>query len=543
MHKLKRAFLLFFGATLLFCVLILPNHPGTMTWAAFMNWPLELPAILLAMVAIGHLRGAASALAVALFLAVALKLADYGSFIAYDRPFNPILDFYLVNAGLGLLRDTVGGVLTIVGVITTAILACVLFLALRYVLKAWAALGDAGWAQARAFAGVGVLASASWAVVDAGHHLEYWRFDQNPPGSAWTSRLMFKRGVEMHATTVDLVEFRAEARTDPMKSLTGALDRLQGRAVLLFWIESYGRASFDNPLYSDTHLATLAEAERAIRDTGMGIRSGWMTSPTAGGQSWLAHGSLASGLWTTDHGRYNAMIASGREWIFHHAQRAGYRTAVFMPAITLNWPEGLAMGFEHVYPAADIPYKGARFNWVTMPDQFTLATYRGLLPPDPRPDFIQVALISSHAPWTPVPDLLPWENIGDGTEFNDMATRGPSPRELWKNRDNIRDAYRQSVDYSLRAVFSHVAQLGDEAPLIIVAGDHQAARFVAGSDSHDVAVHIIGPQEVISMIDHWDWTDGLIPDSQKPARRMDRFRDDFLTAFSSSLDQLTAVNR
>lgn len=531
---------LLLGAALVFCVLILPNHPGTMKWSAFNRWPLELPVILLAMTLIGRWRGVASVVALALVLLAIMKLADYGTFIAYNRTFNPILDLFMINAGLSLLRDSLGGVQTVVLVLGFALLTVLLFLALRHGLKAWGRLAPRGWW--RGAAGAAVVATGGWAVADAGHHLNAWKFERSPPGTAWSSRLAYRRVVEMRATAADLVAFRRDAQSDPMASLTGALDRLEGRDVLLFWVESYGRASYDNPLYSETHLATLAEAEAAIRAAGMEIRSGWLTSPTSGGQSWLAHGALATGLWTSNHGRYNAMIASGREWLFHHAQDAGYRTSVFMPAITLSWPESQVMGFEHVFPAAALGYQGERFNWVTMPDQFTLARYRDLLPEDPRPDFIQVALISSHAPWTPIPDLLPWEEIGDGTEFNEMAARGPTPRELWLDHDDVRDAYRRSIDYSLEAVFSHVAQLGEGAPLIIVAGDHQAAGFVAGSDNHDVAVHFMGPPEVLAMIDHWGWTDGLVPVSDAPVRRMDRFRDDFLTAFTASLNQVTEVD-
>lgn len=538
---MNRFFPLCLGAMLVFCVLTLPNHPGTMRWSAVNRWPLELPVILFAMIAIGRFRGVASAIALVLVAVTFMKLADYGTFIAYNRTFNPILDFYLVNAGLGLLRDTLGGLQTAVLVVGAVVLILGLFFALRHGLKAWGALPFAGWV--RGIAVLGAFASGTWAVADAGHHLEYWRLGKSPPGTAWSSRLAFKRGVEMQVTAIDLVAFRREAKEDPMAGLTGAFDRLDGRDVVLIWIESYGRASFENPLYAATHLPTLAKAEATILETGMGIRSGWLTSPTAGGQSWLAHGALASGVWTTNHGRYNALIASGREWLFHHAQRAGYRTSVFMPAITLSWPESQVMGFENIFPAAEMGYQGERFNWVTMPDQFTLSAYRDLLPPDPRPDFIQVALISSHAPWTPIPKLLPWDAIGDGTEFNEMATQGPTPRDLWKNRDNVRDAYRQSVNYSLEAVFSHVAQLGDEAPLIIVAGDHQAAGFVAGSDNHDVAVHMIGPPDVLAMIDHWGWTDGIVPDDNGPVRRMDSFRDDFLATFSTAVNQLTGVEQ
>ena len=235
------------------------------------------------------------------------------------------------------------------------------------------------------------------------------------------------------------------------------------------------------------------------------------------------------------------MLASGRKWLFHFAQDAGYRTAAIMPAITLAWPESSAMGFDVVIPAADMGYKGDRFRWVTMPDQFTLASYRDLLPPDPRPDFVQIALISSHAPWTPIARMVPWEDVGDGSIFNAMAAQGPAPRELWKDRDAVRDAYRRSVDYALRAAFSYVARRGDEAPLMIVAGDHQAASFVAGGENMDVAVHMIGPDHVLERIGHWAWTDGLIPAADGPVRRLDTFRDDFLEAFTAPAQSAMAT--
>ncbi|MEL6809277.1 MAG: sulfatase-like hydrolase/transferase [Pseudomonadota bacterium] len=518
------------GAVVIFGVLVLPNHPGTMKWSALNRWPLELPVLLLVMMAIGRRWGLSYILASVLVITTVIKLADFAMFSAFNRTFNPVLDTFLIGAGLSLLRDSIGGALTVLAVFGAVAALVLLFVLLERSLRAWTriALG----APLRASAAVFAMLGAGWAVADVGHHLKYWQLDKSPPGTAWTSRLTFKRAVEVHQTTRELARFAEDAQNDDYAQATGLLNALQGRDVILIWVESYGRASFDNPLYTPAHLATLAAAEREIAQTGMAMKSGWLTSPTAGGQSWLAHGALASGLWTSDNGRYNAMLASGQKWLFHFAQEAGYRTSAIMPAITVGWPESIVMGFDHVIPAADIPYKGDPFRWVTMPDQFTLATYRSLLPPDPRPDFMQVALISSHAPWTPIADMVPWEDVGDGTIFNEMAARGPAPKDLWRDRDAVRAAYGRAVDYSLQATFSHVARLGDAAPLVIVAGDHQAAGFVAGSDNMDVAVHMIGPPEVLDLIGHWGWSDGLIPATDGPVRRMDTFRNDFLDAFT-----------
>ncbi|MFN3208309.1 MAG: sulfatase-like hydrolase/transferase [Roseovarius sp.] len=527
-----RALILIVFAAVLASVLMLPNHPSQMTWSGLAYFPIELGALLGLMVVVGRTRGVPALLAMIVVAVTLLKLADLASFAAYNRAFNPVADLFLIEAGLGLLSDSIGSVRTGLVAIGAVLATILLFTLLRGGLKAWGRLDLPRMVRVGAMAVV--LGSAGWAVADTGHHLGAWKFDRSPPGSARTTRVATARIADARETVADLARFRRVADADPLRNLAHRLDRLEGRDVVLIWIESYGRASFDNPGYAPTHGATLRAAQTEIETAGLAMRSGWLTSPTSGGQSWLAHGALGSGLWTSDNARYRAMIASGQDWLFEVARGAGYRTSAVMPAITAAWPESDAMGFDHVFAAKDIPYAGIPFNWVTMPDQFTLATYRNLLPDDTRPDFIQIALISSHAPWTPVPDMLPWEDIGDGTEFNEMAVRGPTPKALWKDRDAVRDAYCRSVDYALRAAFGHVARLGEDAPLVIVAGDHQPAGFVAGSDNKDVPVHMIGPPGVIERIGAWGWTDGLIPAGDLPARRMDTFRADFVRAFTSA---------
>jgi hypothetical protein len=523
-------FLRILAIVVLFAVLVLPDHPDAITPAALSRFPLELPVILLVMLAVGRTFGIAALLAVMLGAVSLLKLADIGMVIAYNRTFNPVLDAFLINAGIGLLGDSIGRPLAYL-VLGLAVLFIIglLFVVWRS-LRIWGAVDNSR--RARVIAGAGAVAFGGWAVADAGHHLGAWTFKPSPYVNAATSRLAVARGQNVQAAMADLAKFNLDARRDVYADATGLLDRLQGRDVFVIYIESYGRASFDNPLYAPTHSATLKGADALLKNAGFVTKSGWLTSPTAGGQSWLAHGTLSSGLWTTDQGRYAAMLASGKKSLFHIAQGAGFRTSAVMPAITLAWPESTAMGFDHVFAAADIPYKGVPFNWVTMPDQFTLAVATDLLPEDPRDDFMQIALISSHAPWVPVPDMVPWQDVGDGTVFNDMAVRGPTPRELWKNPDDVREAYRRAIDYSVQATFHHVARLGPSAPLVIVVGDHQPAGFVAGSENRDVPVHMIGPPVVMESINGWGWRDGLIPAPEDPVRRMDTFRDDFITAFT-----------
>ena len=191
------------------------------------------------------------------------------------------------------------------------------------------------------------------------------------------------------------------------------------------------------------------------------------------------------------------------------------------------------MGFDAVAPAAALGYRGKAFNWVTMPDQFTLAAVERLRAAEPAPLFAQVALISSHAPWVPVPRMIAWDAVGDGTAFDAMASAGDPPEVVWRDRDRVRDQYRQAVDYSLQAVFGHALRAaGKDAPLMVVLGDHQPARFVAQGDSFDVPVHVIGPPDLIARLDGWGWTAGLVPGAAAPVWPMEAFRDRFIAAFS-----------
>ncbi len=307
--------------------------------------------------------------------------------------------------------------------------------------------------------------------------------------------------------------------------------------MIVVFVESYGRTSMDTALYADLHRATLRAGEADLTARGLAMASGFLASPTRGGQSWLAHATLANGLWVDGQTRYGAALASGRQTLFDLAQDAGFHTAAVMPQITLDWPESLLMGFDTVLAAADLGYGGLNFNWVTMPDQFTFAAMDRLLRDRPQNGhlFIQLATGSSHAPWVPVPQMVAWDAIGDGRIFDAMAQAGDPPDVVWRDRDRVRAQYRLAVDYALQNVLSYAARHAEDPPLLIVIGDHQAAGFIALDDRRDVPIHVIGPAYLVDLTQDWGLSPGLIPRSDAPVTGMDRLRDLILEAFSTTL--------
>ena len=208
-----------------------------------------------------------------------------------------------------------------------------------------------------------------------------------------------------------------------------------------------------------------------------------------------------------------------------------------MPAISLVWPEGGYYGYDKIYDAHNFGYQGLPFNWVTMPDQYVWSALHERERGDGirRPVMAELALISSHAPWTPVAQLLPWEQVGDGRAFDIQAQSGLSPEEVWADVDSIRDHYRQSIEYMLQTLVSYVQEYGDEDLVVMVLGDHPAAPFITGdSEDKQVPVHLLAHDPaVIEAVADWQWQPGLLPDDDAPVWRMDRLRDQFIEAFSN----------
>ncbi|MEX3015447.1 sulfatase [Gymnodinialimonas hymeniacidonis] len=524
---------LLLAALVLHLVLIQPNHPAALSWQALFLFPLEFPVILFALMALGQTaasRIVRMVLTAVLTGLVALKAADFVSFTALSRGFNPVTDLSLIDAFIRLLTGSVGVPVTLlIGVASLALILLIAWL-IWWATGIWARLALPRIARLAAIPLT--LLSAGVATAEIGQALNQWSLPATPPGAAFTARVGVERIEMIRETRARLAAFDLAASEDPFTNTTGLFEVID-RDVLVIFIESYGRTSFDTPFYADTHRATLESAEARLSDLGLSMQSGFLTSPTQGGQSWLAHTTFANGLWVDNQISHAAALASGRSTLYHHAAANGFRTATLMPQITLDWPEADMMGFEDVLVAADTGYAGLPFNWVTMPDQFTLATLDRLLRDgsDTRRLFAQVALVSSHAPWTPVPELLPWSDISDGTEFNEMAQAGDPPEVVWRDHDRVRAQYRLAVDYSLQVVFNYAALHAENPPLIIALGDHQAAGFIALDERAEVPIHVIGPEALVSRLTPLAPTLGLLPPSDAPAIGMEAARDIFLRAF------------
>lgn len=291
----------------------------------------------------------------------------------------------------------------------------------------------------------------------------------------------------------EVASTRTEWADEP--GLLSALDR---RDVVLAFIESYGTSAVEDARYSPVITPTLEELERVVATRDLHVATARMVAPSQGGMSWLGHGSAISGLWLENQLRYELMLASDQPTLLDDFERAGYRTVALMPQITMAWPEGRMLGYDEIWTGPDIDYRGPPLNWVTMPDQFTWSYMQrnALDDSTDAPVFVEAGMISSHAPWTPILELEPWEEVGDGSIFERWRDAGESPESLWRDGDRVRSAYAESVGYALRTMVSWVDRYLDDDVVLVALGDHQPAPLVTGDEApRTVPVHVITTDE------------------------------------------------
>ena len=282
---------------------------------------------------------------------------------------------------------------------------------------------------------------------------------------------------------------------------------------------------------------TVLRAGTAQLDAaGFASRSAFLTSPTFGGISWLAHSTLQTGLSIENQQRYNQVVASNRFTLSDAFKRAGWRTVSDVPSDGPTWRVGTTFyHYDTQYNGHNVGYAGPPFSYASIPDEYTMATFRRLeLAKTPRPPVMaEIDLVSSHTPWTPLPRMVGWDKLGDGSIFNGMPAQGPSPSSVWTSGAKVRSMYGLSIQYSLESLISFVVNAHDDNLVLVMLGDHQPATVVSGAKAnHDVPITIIAHDpKVMARTSSWGWQAGLLPSPQSPVWPMDAFRNRFLTAF------------
>jgi hypothetical protein len=279
---------------------------------------------------------------------------------------------------------------------------------------------------------------------------------------------------------------------DMLKGLPSDLAKLGGANVYLILVESYGRATFEWPPLMEATSRTFDTFEQDVKAHGFHLATGLLNSTTYGGQSWLAHATLDTGIPTRGQLEFEIVLAKKPLAIGTFFRRAGYRTVLVQPNTTRAWTHGDFYDFEAKYVNKDFRYRGPAYAWATMPDQFVLDFVRRReIAPSKRPLFIQYVLVSSHAPWSKLPTVVDdWNSIGDGSIFH--RTRMERFPIEWPNFDNATEAYTRSIVYDFEVLRRYVTEFIDDGSLVIILGDHQPVAEVNGETwEMGVPIHVL----------------------------------------------------
>jgi hypothetical protein len=473
-------------------------------------------------------RAIAAALAALMIFTAVFRIADRLVPAYFDRPFNLFIDSRFLPDLLSLLYDTTAPAVFFrwsAAAATGVIIAFGLF------------YGGFRWMHRQLRDAASRIVFMTTAHLMLLFSLAWVLFAPSPNPGIFAAGVWPRISDEVgFIFTVERTRRRQIARMERAAKrnarLPSALDRLEGRDVLLLFVESYGETIFEDP----RHFAIVAPAlQRLESSPRFSACSTFLRSPTISGSSWLAHGAFSGGVMTDTHLGFGLLLDSNIKPLAHYFNRAGYRTVCVAPGTQTPRPEDAWFAFQQKYDASSLGYRGPAFGWSTMPDQFVLDRIcREEIRTAETPLFIEFILVSSHAAFHCQPRFIEEaDRIGDGSVFHEIPPRRFPV--VWPDLSNAHEAYATAIAYDLTVIADFLERCVDRNALVIILGDHQPSPQITGpGKSRSVPIHIIsGSTEMLLPFLKRGYTPGFIPDKPPPHPGMDTFLEGFLKDFSS----------
>ena len=408
-------------------------------------------------------------------------------------------------------------------------LALALLLALGAVRAAlgtlWRAMALRGWAGLAL--GFAALAAGWWAMPKAPSTP-----DPRPPVSVDAGRAIVAAAGSIlraeglrgeHRARIDAAQATLPARSD--------FAPLAGHSVVLIFVESYGAVTARDASFAAVLDPLRARLDARLEAAGFARATGLLRSPITGGGSWMAHGTMLAGVRLAAQDAYEVMLVSGVRTLAHRFAEAGYRTLALMPRIDQPWPEGRLLGFETIRIQPGLEYRGPRFAWESLPDQWVLDRF-ARTDLKPAPLFAKIVLASSHTPFERIPAFVEdWSKLASGGAYDGLPVKEfPVRRGQVFEQD---EAYVAAVAYSLESAIRFATDRTDDDTLFIVLGDHQPPLTTARrTGDFSVPIHVFSRASgLVAPFMRRGYAPGLQPPPGIAARGMEDFLKDFLADF------------
>ncbi|MFF6801010.1 CDP-alcohol phosphatidyltransferase [Streptomyces sp. NPDC012616] len=451
------------------------------------------------------------------------------------RDFDLVLDWGLLDDAQSYVADSMGRA-TAVGAAVGLVLLVVLLSALMAL--AAVRISDLMARDTRRATRATLIAATAWVTCS----VVGLQIAGMPVASHRSADTLVKKARQVRQTIKDEATFGKEVRHDTFGATPAdqLVPDLRGKDMIFTFIESFGRSAIEDPVMAPGVDKTLGASTQALAKAGFHAKSGWLTSATYGGSSWLGHSTTLSGLWVDNQQRYRSVMASDHLSLTKAFRKTGaWDTVGVMPGIQKGWPEAKYYGLDKVYNAFEMGYQGPKFSWSTMPDQYALEAFQRLehgRTDRDKPLMSEIILTSSHQPWAPIPKMVDWDSLGDGSVFEGIEKDGKKASDVIADGTASKEEYGKSIQYSVTALTQWLERYGTDDTVLVVLGDHQPIARVSGDNaSRDVPISLVAKDpKVLDKIAGWNWTDGLKPAHNAPVWKMSAFRDKFLTAYGST---------
>jgi hypothetical protein len=298
--------------------------------------------------------------------------------------------------------------------------------------------------------------------------------------------------------------------------------------IYLVMIESYGRVMVENPMMRAPWAVQVTRMQRTLEAAGWHMASAFSRAPVMGGRSWLAEGSVLMGARVRYEAVFRQLIAQiGRVPNLHgflHAQ--GYHRTLLAPAdrVRPGVEEANYYDYDRCVRYEDLHYTGPRMGWGIVPDQYSLAYFsEHVLPQLPQPRVIDYHMVTSHAPWRALPELVDdyrTLNRGKGKRFEEHDVDNVHKRlERYLREErfaymgdlkyDLAARYRDTILYDLAVLERHFSTVSDDA-VVIMLGDHQPPFISSETEGFDTPIHVLARDpNVLAELQAQGFTPGL----------------------------------
>ncbi|MCU1557584.1 MAG: sulfatase, partial [Microbacteriaceae bacterium] len=437
------------SVVVVFLSVLAPGLISSGSALALIRVPLEsvLALVILAVLPWPVARRIVAILVAAIFVTTIASAALDRSFtLTVGEPFNIVTGWPQLVDAYGVLRDSTGPVAA-VAILVLLLLAAMV--AALVVAMAFFHLASVIRRHNRASLIGGSAITASWIVLGlVGAQI----VPGEPIAEADAISTAVAKTNQVTVAAAERATFDNAGTTDGYAHLPASdlLTGLKGKDVIIAFIESYGQVAVQNTFFSKGVDKVLRKGNKELAADGYSERSAFLTSSTFGGISWLAHSTLQTGLWIDSQQKYDQITAGSRFTLSGAFKKGGWQTVSDVPSDTKPWSIGTSFyHFGTELNSQNVGYQGPSFSYARIPDQYTWEYFqKHELAKPHKPLMAEIDFVSSHTPWTPLPQEVPWASVGDGSIDDPQPAQGLSPSIVWQSPHHVQQLYGQSVEYT-----------------------------------------------------------------------------------------------